>query len=77
MLPEICVRVFGFFVGDIVCLICFVLFRIFYNFCKVFDAVLQLTDSLLCFLSCGSGGNNLLFQFLNRTSFIISLCSNL
>ena len=57
-------------------LVCFVLFRILYDFCKVFDAVFQLADSLLCLLfGCGSG-SNFLFQFLNRTSFIISLCSN-
>ena len=65
---------FSLFVGDIVSPVCFVLFRIFYNFCKVFDVVLQLADGLLCFLSCGGSGSNFLFQFLNETSFVVSLC---
>ena len=51
MLAEICVRIFSLFIGDMVSLVCFILFRIFEDFRKVFDAVLQLVDGLLCFLS--------------------------
>ena len=55
----------------------FVLFRIFHDFRKVFEAVLPLADGLLCFLSGGGSSGDLLFQFCDGTYFIVCLCSNL
>ena len=46
---EICVRVFRFLIENMVGFVGFVLFRIFNDFRKVFDAVFQLADGLLCF----------------------------
>ena len=77
MLTEISVRIFGLLIGDIIRFICLVLLRIFDDFRKVFDAVLQLADSLLCFLPGGGCGGDFLFQFFYRASFIICLCRNL
>lgn len=77
MLAEICVRVFGFFIGNIIRLVGFVLFRIFDDFRKVFDAVFQLADGLFRFFSGGGSGGDLLFQLCDGTYLIVCLCSNL
>ena len=49
MLTEISVGIFGLLIGGMIRFICLVLLRIFDDFRKVFDAVLQLADSLLCY----------------------------
>ena len=69
MPAEICVRVFRFLIGNMVGFVGFVLFRIFNDFRKVFDAVFQLADGLICFFS----GGGVVFQIKRAANLQIIL----
>lgn len=73
---EICVRVLGFFVADMIGAVVFVLLCIFDDFRKVFDAVLQFHHALLCRLSGFGFHRNFVFQFCKGADFIIALCGD-
>ena len=73
---EICVRVLGFLVSDMIRTVVLVLLGIFDDFRKVFHAVFQFHNALFGGLSHFGFYSNFMLQIGERTSFIIALCGD-